>query len=662
MRTCRANIAPALLTLAAATLLALCAATPAQAKAVLNRSSLELHHKTTATLTLKGIPTSAKVTWSTSAKSRVTVKKISYRSVRLSGLKAGKATVTATYRGKRYRCAVTVPSYKLTKQVKGTCSTRGKLTYWCYRCRKHYSVYTATVANAHAWAASPSKSKAATCTEGGCNVWTCTRNGRHTKKQATAALGHQWDDGMVVTPATYEADGLLRRSCMACDQTKDQVIPQLTDETAPVSARYDLTDPGTGSAGGLVTVTLNPVTVAFRNDVVVQWANDQGALEGYAPLAPQHATSTTVSLAIPEQTLIPAGATALRVHTRIGGMLSRSYVTCPLPEHSGFTPTGTPLARFQILSDVHVNQEGRTGYDGNEHLPLALADAAQVNPGGKTIIVGDMADRGREAEYRMLYDMVEAQDGMSAADVYFAMGNHDYYGHDANEQGAAKSRALFRTYASQGKQIEFGQPDGDSPWYAVKLDGLHHIMLGSDTYPIDGVDAYLSTDQTNWLQDQLTIAQEDTGGKPIFVYLHQSLYNTIAGSFPGQGWDGVENAKSGDVVDSSSRARLIKVLQQFPQVILFNGHSHWIMDSPGNLHARNDGSSGQDGLPTILNTSSAAYLWTSYADPQDQAGAYKKGSEGYYVTVYDDCTLVQGRDFANGRWLPSASYVVPHAR
>lgn len=26
--------------------------------------------------------------------------------------------------------------------------------------------------------------------------------------------------------------------------------------------------------------------------------------------------------------------------------------------------------------------------------------------------------------------------------------------------------------------------------------------------------------------------------KPVFVMLHQSLYNTVAGSLPGQNWDG----------------------------------------------------------------------------------------------------------------------------
>lgn len=29
--------------------------------------------------------------------------------------------------------------------------------------------------------------------------------------------------------------------------------------------------------------------------------------------------------------------------------------------------------------------------------------------------------------------------------------------------------------------------------------------------------------------------------KPVFVLLHQSFYNTVAGSLPGQGWDGVSN-------------------------------------------------------------------------------------------------------------------------
>ena len=57
----------------------------------------------------------------------------------------------------------------------------------------------------------------------------------------------------------------------------------------------------------------------------------------------------------------------------------------------------------------------------------------------------------------------------------------------------------------------------------------------------------------------------------------------------------------------------------------------------------------------IFNTSSVSYLWQSYDVP---TGVYQEGSEGFYVKVYKDKVLLLGRDFANGKWVSSAQFVV----
>ena len=38
-------------------------------------------------------------------------------------------------------------------------------------------------------------------------------------------------------------------------------------------------------------------------------------------------------------------------------------------------------------------------------------------------------------------------------------------------------------------------------------------------------------------------------------------------------------------------------------------------------------------------------------------GEYLKGSQGYYVEVYEDKILVLGRDFTNSKWIPSACFI-----
>ena len=142
--------------------------------------------------------------------------------------------------------------------------------------------------------------------------------------------------------------------------------------------------------------------------------------------------------------------------------------------------------------------------------------------------------------------------------------------------------------------------------------------------------------QLDWFENRLKVLTENQPDKQIFVYLHQSLYNTIAGSFKGQGWNGV-----------MQDARLREILKKYPQVYMFNGHSHWELNSVGNFHG------ATKDLPNIFNTASVGYLWSSYDKP---TGEYLRGSQGYYIRVYQDKVLVLGRDFEQGKYVSSACY------
>ena len=62
-----------------------------------------------------------------------------------------------------------------------------------------------------------------------------------------------------------------------------------------------------------------------------------------------------------------------------------------------------------------------------------------------------------------------------------------------------------------------------------------------------------------------------------------------------------------------------------------------------------------DGLPTIFNTASVGYLWSSYDIIGGEAAS---GSHGYFVKVYNDRILVLGREFSEGKYIPSAMFVV----
>ena len=103
--------------------------------------------------------------------------------------------------GHNYSKVVTAP----------TCTAQGYTTYTCTRCEDHYvSDYVNALGHRYA---------DATCT----TPKTCTACGHIDG----AALGHVWDNGVVIREATEDADGEKLFTCKNCGDTMTQIIPAL---------------------------------------------------------------------------------------------------------------------------------------------------------------------------------------------------------------------------------------------------------------------------------------------------------------------------------------------------------------------------------------------------------------------------------------------------
>jgi Icc protein len=206
-----------------------------------------------------------------------------------------------------------------------------------------------------------------------------------------------------------------------------------------------------------------------------------------------------------------------------------------------------------------------------------------------------------------------------------AVGNHDLSANDYKTQAE-----LFIKYANTGT---------GKVYYDRMINGYHYIFLGSEK---QGLRADLSEAQLKWFDELLAKDTAANPEKPVFVMLHQSLYNTVAGSLPGQNWDGAGS-------EGTAQAKQLRaILKKYPQVLMFNGHSHWELNSEKCMYARDEE------LPNIFNTAAVGYLWSSY---DDIVGSYTEGSNGYVIKVYKDKVMVLGRDFENGKYVSSAMFV-----
>ena len=94
--------------------------------------------------------------------------------------------------------------------TKPTCTDAGVKTYTCTVCK---TTKTETIkATGHKW--KKDETVAPTCTGQGYTLYVCQNDGSHTdKRDYKKALGHDWDNGKVTTPATCTKDGVRTYTC-----------------------------------------------------------------------------------------------------------------------------------------------------------------------------------------------------------------------------------------------------------------------------------------------------------------------------------------------------------------------------------------------------------------------------------------------------------------
>ncbi len=389
---------------------------------------------------------------------------------------------------------------------------------------------------------------------------------------------------------------------------------------APISATYKLKNDTDGMADGTLTITLPEDHCA--DDIYMWWANDAGKLEGYTRLARFKVTGTTVTHEMTPNTLIPEGATKLLIYTcNDSNGISEKCLEVKLPDGAASKGFGEVISEFQIVSDIHIKDDASNEY--SKHFIGMLNDVVKNSPNSVGIFtVGDNVDRGDEPSYwtyfKKHYDSVK-----NAPPIYLGIGNHEYIG---------------TNYDAGLKQFldNLNFPDGstfDKPYYDVWVNGYHYIFIASENTGT----SRLTQTQLKWLEEKIN---ENRDGRPVFVFHHQPMLDTTSGSTAAEGWSGISN-----------HAQLKAVIDKYPEVMMFNGHTHWILDSDNCMY---EGENAK-----IFNTSSVAYLWHSY---DIVTGERQTGSEGYYIRIYKDKVAVLGRNFVTGEWVSSAQFLVSYTQ
>jgi hypothetical protein len=284
---------------------------------------------------------------------------------------------------------------------------------------------------------------------------------------------------------------------------------------------------------------------------------------------------------------------------------------------------GKKLYSFGALSDIHLYAG-----DADADFQRALTYFTQTEKVDFTCICGDLTNFGRVDEYQHYKAMVDAYSPNTP--VYAISGNHDAT--DAYEpQGGTP--ALTLTY--DGITPYTGKP----LYYTFSQGNDLFVMMGMRRWDYGYVnDDPFSVEELQWLYDTLEANRE----KRCFVFQHALRFDGCGRPYGGSPTGNLLNCTQGEVFKS--------IVSHYPNVIWFHGHSHTRFESQeDNDIANYDHKFGCHSIHI-----------PSLATPKDYDGSAYFGviaeSEGYVVDVYANHIVLRGRDFAEGKFFPIATY------
>lgn len=219
-----------------------------------------------------------------------------------------------------------------------------------------------------------------------------------------------------------------------------------------------------------------------------------------------------------------------------------------------------PVMRFVAVSDTHIEKLGDTG---NRRLSSLIKTAYAISDSDAdyknldaVVVSGDLTDNGRLRSYYAFDAILDNEIRQGTERLAVIAKSHDSY------QFFSKSPQVFREFT--GQEADFHKVIG----------GFHFIGVSrSET------SKQYTRQQVQWLDENIAAAVEESPEKPVFVFQHEHVKDTVYGSSKTDGWG----------LDVFS-----KVLSKYTQVVHISGHSHFPANDPravwqGDFTAINDG-------------------------------------------------------------------------
>lgn len=285
---------------------------------------------------------------------------------------------------------------------------------------------------------------------------------------------------------------------------------------------------------------------------------------------------------------------------------------------------GKKLYAFGAVSDIHL---GAT--TANADFQEALAYFNNTEDVAFTCVCGDMTNTGTEAEWLNYKHYVDTYSPDTP--VYAIAGNHD-----ATDKYNGGASAL--TLTNDGIKPYTGNP----LFYTFSHGDDLFVMMGMRRWDYGQANADpFSVEELQWLYNTL----EANRDKRCFVFQHALRFDGCGNPYPSV-------VVTNDLLYSTQGKVFKSIVSHYPNVIWFHGHSHTAFDSQeDNDIANYDNLFGCHSVHIPSLAMPREYEESAYVAKYSE-------SEGYVVDVYENHIVLRGRDFANKKFLPIATYCI----
>lgn len=420
---------------------------------------------------------------------------------------------------------------------------------------------------------------------------------------------------------------------------------------------YEFANNDAGNAYGTISLTTEDA-----GTYELYWADDKGEKLEYEGVKYSELTSvetteskdTATYKVVSKYTAIPDGAKQLIAVDKDGN----TDYTYDIPEEKQFN-LGEMKYAFAVMGDVHFNRY--SDYSKDDAVP-AFDNALKFINNIKIdylFLTGDLSDQGEVDSYNKFNSALNKYPNLTA---YTCTGNHDISWTKNQEEMAKVFAKHVNTKRTTDKNMVTVAENGLD--FIYKKGDEYYIFLSQTRANYNNKNVQLlADDQLNWLHKNLNKYAD----KKVYLF-----YHTYMAASNGDVTLATGNLQTplGYTYDltylfgNKDEVRLRTLLNMYPNVTMFNGHSHWAYEEQIYNDALNIGNVNPKGTGgSIVHIASVTAPRTAVTDKELYDSGKKRYenngemSEGTIALRYDKATVYISTDFKNGAFLAFATYV-----